>query len=309
MKSLAEFIQKHREKAGLSITGLANKTNIKPEILDDIESGKELFLSVTQRQQIARVLKISPKELKEYERSYEFQEIPDDVINNIKIQNEDYKYCMCILMEDDSLDSSNKLNTTLTGISLNLKSLEDNLEIIPQNICLFIFVKSILNNKLFDDSEKGNLDEGNKNFIIKDKTISYESSLRNVKMYVVANANGLYEMRSLRCYYSILKEISKDKYMIFSSIITAGVMPVQDSLLSLIKIAYNNKKNHGIAIAPIEYTPVNIYSNIALYEKIHFNIFNMSLYAQSCSPPISSLFCTMFINNNILNILNEFREN
>ena len=227
-------------------------------------------------------------------------------INNIKIQNEDYKYCMCILMEDDSLDSSNKLNTTLTGISLNLKSLEDNLEIIPQNICLFIFVKSILNNKLFDDSEKGNLDEGNKNFIIKDKTISYESSLRNVKMYVIANANGLYEMRSLRCYYSILKEISKDKYMIFSSIITAGVMPVQDSLLSLIKIAYNNNKSHGIAIAPIEYTPVNIYSNIALYEKIHFNIFNMSLYDQSCSPPISSLFCTMFINNNLLNILNEF---
>jgi ribosome-binding protein aMBF1 (putative translation factor) len=86
MESLAEFIIKKREKAGLSITGLANKTNIKLEILEDIEAGKELFLSVTQRQQIARVLKISPKELKEYERSYEFQEISDDVIDNIKSQ-------------------------------------------------------------------------------------------------------------------------------------------------------------------------------------------------------------------------------
>lgn len=86
MESLAEFIQKKRENAGLSIIGLANKTNIKLEILEDIEAGKELFLSVTQRQQIARVLKLSPKELKEHERSYEFQEISDDVIDSLKAQ-------------------------------------------------------------------------------------------------------------------------------------------------------------------------------------------------------------------------------
>ena len=86
MKSLAEYIIQKREKAGLSITGLANKTNIKLEILEDIESGKELFLSVTQRQQLARVLKVSPNEIKEYERSYEFQEISDDIIENLKTQ-------------------------------------------------------------------------------------------------------------------------------------------------------------------------------------------------------------------------------
>lgn len=86
MESLAEYIIKKREKAGLSITGLANKTNIKLEILEDIEAGKELFLSVTQRQQLARVLKVSPNEIKEYERSYEFQEISDDVIENLKTQ-------------------------------------------------------------------------------------------------------------------------------------------------------------------------------------------------------------------------------
>lgn len=86
MKSLAEFIQQRRENAGLSIQGLAHKTNIKLELLEDIESGKELSLSVTQRQQIARALKCSPKEIKEYEKSYEFQEISDDVINNIKTQ-------------------------------------------------------------------------------------------------------------------------------------------------------------------------------------------------------------------------------
>ena len=50
----------------MSAIGLANKTNIKLEIIEDIESGKELFLSVTQRQQLARVLKVSPKEIKQY---------------------------------------------------------------------------------------------------------------------------------------------------------------------------------------------------------------------------------------------------
>ena len=40
MESLAEFIQQRRENAGLSVSGLAKKTNIKQEILEDIESGK-----------------------------------------------------------------------------------------------------------------------------------------------------------------------------------------------------------------------------------------------------------------------------
>ena len=72
MESLAEFIQKKREKAGLSITGLAHKTNIKLDVLEDIESGKELFLSVTQRQQLARALKCSPQDLKMREREFKF---------------------------------------------------------------------------------------------------------------------------------------------------------------------------------------------------------------------------------------------
>ena len=223
-----------------------------------------------------------------------------------EIGNEDYKYCMCILMEDDSIESSQKLYKTLTGLKNSLKPLEENLEIIAQEICLFIFVKRTLNNKLFDDSDKENLDEQNKNFIMKDKTMEEESDLKNIKIYIITNLNGLYEIRALKCYYSILKKLSKDKYMIFSTIITAGIIPVKDSLISLIKIAYNNKKNHGIAVAPIEYTPNNLYSKIALYEKIHFNIFNMSLYDQSCSVPISSLFCTMVINKKLLKSLDNY---
>lgn len=84
MESLAEFIQLKREMAGLSIPGLAHKTNIKIEILEDIEAGKELFLSVTQRQQIARALKCSPTELKAREKNFQFDVIEDDVIDNLK---------------------------------------------------------------------------------------------------------------------------------------------------------------------------------------------------------------------------------
>ncbi len=126
MTSLAEFIQQKREKAGLSITGLANKTNIKLEILEDIESGKELFLSVTQRQQLARVLKVSPKELKEYERSYEFQEISDDIIDNIKTQILNHKTDLRCPMCGEPL---------ITRIA-KMYDLDDNLVLQPKAHCV-----------------------------------------------------------------------------------------------------------------------------------------------------------------------------
>ena len=72
MTSLAEFIQEKREKAGYSIYGLADRAAIPLEILEDIESGRELFLPVTTRQKLARALKCSPSEIKKYEREYEF---------------------------------------------------------------------------------------------------------------------------------------------------------------------------------------------------------------------------------------------
>ena len=66
MKSLAEFIIETREKAGFSTYGLANKACIDLQTLEDIESGRELFLAVTTRQKLARALKCSPNEIKKY---------------------------------------------------------------------------------------------------------------------------------------------------------------------------------------------------------------------------------------------------
>ena len=85
-----------------------------------------MFLSVTQRQQLARVLKVSPKELKEYERSYEFQEISDDVINNLKQQILNHKTDLRCPMCGEPL---------ITRIA-KMYDLEDNLVLQPKAHCV-----------------------------------------------------------------------------------------------------------------------------------------------------------------------------
>ena len=84
MTSLAEFIQTNREKAGYSVIGLADRIAIPVETLEDIESGRDLFLPVSIRQKLARVFKCSPAEIKKYERDYEFQSISDEVIDELR---------------------------------------------------------------------------------------------------------------------------------------------------------------------------------------------------------------------------------
>ena len=126
MKSLAEFIQYKRENAGLSTQGLAKKTNIKLEILEDIESGKELFLSVTQRQQLARVLKCSPNEIKEHERAYEFEIVSEDTIDELKSK---------ILKRETNLRCPMCGEPLITRIA-RMYDLEDNLILQPKAHCV-----------------------------------------------------------------------------------------------------------------------------------------------------------------------------
>ena len=126
MESLAEFIQKRRENIGLSVIGLAKKTNIKQEVLEDIESGKELFLSVTQRQQLARVLKCSPNDIKEHERSYEFEVVSFDVIEEIKSK---------ILKRETNLRCPLCGEPLITRIA-RMHDLEDNVVLQPKAHCV-----------------------------------------------------------------------------------------------------------------------------------------------------------------------------
>lgn len=126
MTSLAEFIQNKRERAGYSIYGLADRTNISIETLEDIESGKELFLSVTQRQKLARVLKCSPSEIKKYEREYEFKMVSEDEIEDIKSR---------ILRRETNLKCPMCGEPLITRIA-RMYDLEDNLILQPKAHCV-----------------------------------------------------------------------------------------------------------------------------------------------------------------------------
>ena len=85
-KSLAQFISETRENLGLSVVGLSKKTAISVEQIEDIESGKDLFLSATLRQKLAKGLKILPSEIKEYERIIldAFDMVSESYIQSIK---------------------------------------------------------------------------------------------------------------------------------------------------------------------------------------------------------------------------------
>lgn len=126
MTSLAEFIQTKREKAGYSIYGLSEKANMPIEILEDIESGKELFLSVTQRQKLARALKCSASEIKKYEREYEFKMVSEDAIEELKSR---------ILRRETNLKCPMCGEPLVTRIA-KMYDLEDNLILQPKAHCV-----------------------------------------------------------------------------------------------------------------------------------------------------------------------------
>ena len=126
MTSLAEFIQSKREKAGYSTYGLADRTGIPIEVLEDIESGKELFLSVTQRQKLARVLKCSPSDIKKYEREYEFNVVEDETIEDLKSR---------ILRRETNLRCPLCGEPLVTRIA-RMYDLEDNIVLQPKAHCV-----------------------------------------------------------------------------------------------------------------------------------------------------------------------------
>ena len=126
MTSLAEFIQSKREQAGYSIYGLADKAGIPIEVMEDIESGKELFLSVSQRQKLARVLKCSPNDIKKYEREFEFQVIPDEKIEELKAK---------ILKHETNLKCPMCGEPLITRVA-QMYDLEDNLILQPKAHCV-----------------------------------------------------------------------------------------------------------------------------------------------------------------------------
>lgn len=84
MKTLAKFIHIKREELGLTQNGLAYMSNLPLSQIEDIEEGRELFLSVTARQALAKVLKCEPDEIKTLEKDIVDNIISPEIIESIK---------------------------------------------------------------------------------------------------------------------------------------------------------------------------------------------------------------------------------
>ena len=125
MQTLAQFIQKKREDIGFSTKGLAMATNLPIETIEDIESGKDLFLSVTVRQNLAKILKCSPDEIKKLEKDFNNHVVSEQVIESIK---------------ELILNEAGGLKCPICGAPLvtriqKLYDLEDNLMLHPKAHC------------------------------------------------------------------------------------------------------------------------------------------------------------------------------
>ena len=84
MKTLAQFIQHKRDEIGLSPKGLAKECNLPLNYIEDIEAGKELFLPVTVRQNLAKVLKCLPEEIKSLEKDFTSYTVSQEIIDSLK---------------------------------------------------------------------------------------------------------------------------------------------------------------------------------------------------------------------------------
>lgn len=125
MKTLAQFIQKRRDDLGLSAKGLAMATNLPLETIEDIESGKDLFLPVTVRQNLAKVLRCLPEEIKKLEKDFQINVVSEQIIDSLK---------------ELILNGSGGLKCPVCGAPLitriqKLYDLEDNLMLHPKAHC------------------------------------------------------------------------------------------------------------------------------------------------------------------------------
>ncbi len=125
METLAQFVQRKREALGLTPFGLSKKCNVPAIIIEEIEAGRELFLSVTIRQNLAKGLRCMADELKALEKDFEFEEVPMEVMDVIKqriLNGETELFCP-------------KCKSPLKVKIEQMYDLEDNLVYVPRGYC------------------------------------------------------------------------------------------------------------------------------------------------------------------------------
>ena len=95
-QTLAQLISDKREEVGYTQKGLADRAIIDLSMIENIESGQELFLPPSIRQKLAMALKLNPRKIKSLEKQPEPDERDfDREVLKIKILNESLKDHIC----------------------------------------------------------------------------------------------------------------------------------------------------------------------------------------------------------------------
>lgn len=123
--TLARFVQEKREKMGLSQSGLAKKCHLELDLVEKIESGQELFLPSTKRQNLAKGLKCSLEEIKELEKSFDGEFVSPELIALLKDR----------ILKGEKEMSCPKCSAPLIIRVAKLYDLEDNLVLHPKARC------------------------------------------------------------------------------------------------------------------------------------------------------------------------------
>ena len=224
-------------------------------------------------------------------------------MNGIEIENiygskkGNYKYVICVLLKDDSDYSSLLLERTLEGIKNNLGSLAE-ICIKSYDILICVFVNYITSNKLIDQKNL-NLLHNDTEYLNVHKIFTSQNQLN---INIICKNDYLNEVASLKFFYcGIINQLRPENKIIFTSIISSGVVPKNECLIKLIQLSYNSNKEDSrlIAVPAIERFEDGLISKIKKYERVHFNLYNMNFYDSIAAVPVSSQLNTMTIGNNL----------
>ena len=217
-----------------------------------------------------------------------------------------YKYIICILIKDDSYNSDNLLERTLSGIKYNIDSLKQTF-IEPKNILICLCFNQIKNSDVFDEEDTSILKESNQFILLTKKYFIDKDASIDVHCY--GKLNFFSDVEILKFFYCfIVNRLRIKDNIIFTSIMTSGMAPEFSSLKNLIQLSYYSKYNHHIVVPLIDEYNNDLFYQIKKYERIHFNLYNMNFYDMTASVPISSLFNVMAIDNNLFSFLKNYYE-
>jgi len=212
----------------------------------------------------------------------------------------EFDYIICVLVNDDSDNSSSQLETTINAIYDNFNSLE-HLGIGSKHTLVCVFIKNTTSFSLFNSEDIKS--QRNKDYFLYLK--AKKSGNQNSTIIIFTKPNGLTDIGALKCFYlGVVDQLKVEKKVLFTSVITAGVSP--NNLKNLILSAYNNSKSNAASVGVIRSEGDKIFSMVEQYERTHFNIYNMNFYGMSAVVPLSSLLSTIAVNDNCLKILKDY---